>query len=394
MKYIYVIFLLILILIISLFILKLRESSKMSCYLNYNSTYISGGSKKRFNPSDIGYEEVKNVKIEELETKEYIKEIINAPADSHVIFTSGATESMATVLNWVKNFNRYGVISGSKFDHNSVKSNCDNLGLKYKEYDIEEILNKRTNFNKNSSCIFLTHVSPHTGEIMPMDELKDSLNNVYLEEIDDDNDEMVEIVAQYKPIVVLDVSQSIGKVKIDMAKWGVNALFFSLHKLGGELNCGVLVVKDTIDKPFKPLIAGKQQGGLRGGTYNAYAYLNFKEIYEKYVNEFDHEGCKKMWDNMYKKLTLGGLDVVEPKFDHLHNTILIKTKKCSFDMIMELNQYGIYTSGKTACDSLDENDKESNLRLSFIGDGINNKTINKIIDVVNKHENKSDDDSE
>mgnify|MGYP003294997369 CR=1 FL=1 len=63
-------------------------------------------------------------------------------------------------------------------------------------------------------------------------------------------------------------------------------------------------------------------------------------------------------------------------------------------MITELNQYGIYTSGKTACDSLDKNDKESNLRLSFITNNVSDKTINKIIKVVNKYENNDDSDEE
>lgn len=388
--------LIILVLIISLFVIKTLDLSKqnMSCYLNYNSTFSMQGGSKKFNPSDIGYEEVRNIKEEELEVKEFIKKIVNAPEDSSVIFTSGATESMATTLNWLKSFNRYGVVCGSEFDHDSVKLNCDNMELKYKKVDVEKIIKGKKKFDKNCSCVFLTHVSPHTAEILPMDKLSDILDDVYLSEINDDNPELVEVSAQYKPLVVLDVSQSIGKTEIDMKKWGINALFFSLHKLGGQMNCGVLVVKDDITKPFKPLIAGKQQNSMRGGTYNAYGYLNFKDIYKNYIDSFDHEGCKKTWEKMYNKFTLGGLNVVEPKFDHLYNTILIKTKKCSFDMITKLNSYGIYTSGKTACDSLDENDKSSTLRLSFINGDVSTKTMNKIIDVVNEIENNVDEISE
>ena len=49
-----------------------------------------------------------------------------------------------------------------------------------------------------------------------------------------------------------------------MDKWGVDAVFFSLHKIGGEMGVGVLVVNDVSN--YVPLIAGFQQNSLRGGT--------------------------------------------------------------------------------------------------------------------------------
>lgn len=387
---------LILIILILLKTIKLYQL-KMANYLNYNSTSFIGGN-RLFNASDAAYDEVQNIKVEEAKVKEFIKKICNAPDDTNVIFTSGATESMATVLNWVSSYNKFGVVYGSTFDHNSIVLNCQNQNLKYGTINYNRIIKNKDQLPTDISCLFLTHVSPHSGEIIPIEKLMDKLDFSYLNEYNEDNEEHVDIIRQYRPLVVLDASQSIGKTKIDMKKWGLNAVFFSLHKLGGKMNCGVLLIKDDIEKPFKPLIAGKQQNAMRGGTYDVYSYLNFEELYNNYVNSFDHQQCKQTWKKAYNEFRKRGLDVYEPKYNHLYNTILIKTKVCSYDMIKELAQYGIYVSGKTACDSLDKSDNESNLRISFINGDISKSVINKIVDVVNKWENNEEgieiDDSE
>lgn len=378
----------ILIILILLKIIKLNRE-EMNNYFNYNSTALIG-SNRLFNASDTAYEEVQNIKIEEARVKEYIKKICNATDDTQVIFTSGATESMATVLNWVKSYNQYGTVYGSDFDHNSIILNCQNQNLKYGTINYKHIIKNKSELPSDISCLFLTHVSPHTGEIIPVEKLINKLDFAYLNEIDDYNDENVEIIAQYKPLIILDASQSIGKTKIDMKNWDLNAVFFSLHKLGGKMNCGVLLIRDDIDKPFKPLIAGKQQNAMRGGTYDVYSYLNFEELYDNYVESIDHQQCKKTWKKAHTAFKKAGLDVYEPKYNHLYNTILIRTKVCSYDMIKELSQFGIYVSGKTACDSLDKSDNESNLRLSFINGDISIKTINKIVEVINKWENNTE----
>lgn len=407
LNYIFLI-LILLILFTIIIIVNIFKKNQMASYLNYNSTAFIGGNKK-FNTSDVAYDEVQKIKEEESDVRQFIKDIVHASEDTRVIFNSGATESIATLFNWVKSFNNYGCICGSNFDHDSIQFNSNNQNLNYKKINVKHILRNQETLDPNCSCILLTHVSPFTGEILPIEEFLNKTDQVALEEVNDDNDELVEVQSQYKPIIALDVTQSIGKTPIYMEKWGVNFLFFSLHKLGGELNTGVMLVRDTFDKPFKPLIAGRQQDGLRGGTYNSYAYLNFKELYKNYTNEFDIDSCKKEWNKVTKKLELEGLNVVKPKFNHLFNTISIKTNNCSYPMINELSKFGIYVSGRTACDEISSQERNeldlieenleggssksnnsSTIRISFIGDVISDKTINKIIEVINKYEHEDD----
>lgn len=348
-------------------------------YLNFNSTALIGG-KNKFNPVDK-YPENEKLKFQELEVKNYIRKKIGAHKDSKVIFTSGATESIATVLNWIKEYNKYGTIYGSDFDHESVKLNCDNLKIKYEQIDIDEILSEKEKLKHNCSALFITHVNPYSGEIYPFEEINKIFKSQFKEEITVDENEFDYNNAPFK---ILDASQSIGKTKIEMEKWGLNAVFFSLHKLGGKLNCGVLVVRDTNKTKFKPLISGKQQSGLRGGTYDLYSYLNFQNVYEKFLENYDPEECKSLWKKMFDEFKLHGLDVYEPKHKHLFNTILIRTKTCSLPIINELAKNNIYVSGKTACEN--ETDDVSTIRISFINNQISDKIIRKIINIIQEHE--------
>ena len=108
--------------ILIIVLLVILSINKMT-YLNYNSTCMTGGGE--FNRSDLNYPEVMDERINEERLKSWIFSEINAPEDAKLIFTSGATESIATLLNWARSFNSYGVVYGSKLDHPSIKINVN-----------------------------------------------------------------------------------------------------------------------------------------------------------------------------------------------------------------------------------------------------------------------------
>ncbi len=373
--------LLILIIIIVLIVLKLMQPQKK--YLNYNSTYLSGGY---YNPSDSAYPEISKLNETEEHVKDFIKKYVHTDDDAEVIFTSGATEAIANCMFWAKSYNQYGKVVGSRLDHDSVKLNAQNMEIEYDSIDVDK---ESISLPTNTSMVFITHVGPRTGEIYPIDKLP---NEKYLnEEIHDDDETTTQIVKQYRPIKVADVTQSIGKMKIDMDRHGLNAVFFSLHKLSGDYNCGVLVVRDSTDCPFKPLIAGHQQKGMRGGTYNSYSYLNLKRLINAYEKDFDYKSCKKTWTEAVREFKKAGLEVVEPTLDHMYNTILIKRKGCSVGLINELAEKGIYIGASTACNT---KNKDTYIRISFIsGEQLDKKTMYRIIDCIKKYDKHSDDDS-
>lgn len=363
----------------------MNKNSKISgAYLNSSSTDAKKNG--RFNPSDLGYQHNIDLRDSVEIFKNSIKKYINAPLNSKVIINSGATESIANMVLWAKNYNPYGIVVGTNFDHSAVKDNCDNYEVSYSQDLNINDLNERT------SMIFLTHVNAKTGEYMNVKNFKLNIDSYSF--MNNDNRFHVNSGSnfrQYKPIVVLDATQSITKLPIDMEGWGLNAVFFSLHKIGGPIGVGVLVINDDVLFPFKPLISGKQQNGLRGGTFPLYELDDFN-IFDE--NKDDINDRKEIWEHSYNKLTDAGLKVYKPITNHLYNTLLININGCPMDIIYRLSTEGIYVGNTSACKNeeilnggavKEGVDFENAIRISFTDkDDLNDDVLDDIIRVINE----------
>lgn len=72
-----------------------------------------------------------------------------------------------------------------------------------------------------------------------------------------------------------DLTQTFGKIPLNVKELGLDYATFSAHKIGGPIGVGVLYVREGV--PFKPLIVGgNQENKRRGGTYNAPLIAGFK----------------------------------------------------------------------------------------------------------------------
>ena len=353
----------------------------MSRYLNHNSTYI-GDKKLKFNPSDIYYSDNVSLKTQEMMVKNFIKEYLNASDNAKVIFNSGASESIANCMVWAKSISKFGTILGSVLDHPSVKENAENMELNYKSLSYEDLEKKEIEIPDNVIMTFITGVCPKTGEIYPLNKLK---KYNYLSEGGDLK--YSKNARQIRDLRVLDASQMIGKIKIDMIENNLNAVFFSCHKIGGEFNTGVLVINEQSNYyKFKPLISGTQQDHLRGGTYNTYAYMILPNLLKSYSEEFNEKECKTIYNKFTKTLDAKQINYYKPVLPHLYNTILIHLNGCNAETIHTLSEYGIYTGSSTACQS-DNVSKE--LRISYLNASeFGSNTINKICDIVEQENYK------
>jgi cysteine desulfurase len=175
-------------------------------------------------------------------------------------------------------------------------------------------------------------------------------------------------VRQMRPIIAVDATQSITKLPIDMQKWGINAVFFSLHKLGGPMGFGVLVISDMNEQEycpvFKPLIAGYQQLGLRGGTWDMEEFVN---VYRCIKDNDEKNKRKNKWVEGYDKLEELGLKVVKPDKNHMYNTYLIEVPGCPLGVINALAQEGIYVGNASSCSNEAITDKNMEERARLYG---------------------------
>lgn len=380
-------------LVITIMSLLHRKRKRMikGAYLNRASTNaIYNGD---FNPSDLAYPENTSLRLELEKFKVKIRKLVNAKATSKVIINSGATESIANCVWWAKNYNQYGDIKGTSYDHSAVKDNCELYGMSYSEN-----LNKFS-ADDNTSMIFLTHVNGKTGEILNMPNFNRNFKTFSFMNASGESLNGPDNVGQYRPLLVLDAAQSITKLPIDMQRWGLNAVFFSLHKVGGSMGLGVLVIDPPSYAPFKPLIAGRQQEGLRGGTLGYSEMILNDVLFEEAPNRYTRE---TKWHDSFNKLVGAGLLVYEPKGDHMYSTLLISVDECPMGSIAELASRGIYVGNSSACANEDvynmsggDTDKNTDndvievipttgsIRVSFENpDDITDNIINEIINVL------------
>ena len=181
-------------------------------------------------------------------TRKKIADFINAKYQEEIIFTKNATEALNLVANsyGLNNVQKDDEIVLSIMEHHSNlvpwQAVCEKIGAKLKymyineNYEIpeEEIINKITDKTK---IVGITHVSNVTGTV----------NNV---------DKIIKYAHKKGAIVVVDASQSIPHMKIDVQKLNADFLAFSGHKMLAPLGIGVLYGKKELLNKMPPFLMG------------------------------------------------------------------------------------------------------------------------------------------
>ena len=177
-----------------------------------------------------------------------VAEFINAKYQEEIIFTKNATEALNLIAYsyGMDNIKRDDEIVISIMEHHSnlvpwqkvAKKNQANLKYMYIndnfELDKKEIQNKIT---KNTKIVGITHVSNVLGTINPVKDI-------------------IDIAHKNGAIVILDASQSIPHMKIDVQDLDADFVVFSGHKMLAPLGIGVLYGKKDILDKMSPFILG------------------------------------------------------------------------------------------------------------------------------------------
>ncbi|MBI9101428.1 MAG: cysteine desulfurase [Spirochaetales bacterium] len=213
---------------------------------------------------------------------------LNCKAEQ-IIFTSGGTESNNLIIFSLLNRRRQaGEILISGFEHAAVyepAKSLKDLGwklnilppLKEGAIDPDSLIKAYT---IGTEFISLMAVNNETGVILPVREsvgnLRQSAEN-----------------AGKEVFIHTDGVQALGKQKIDLTAWDVDAASFSGHKIGAPRGCGILFLKNP-----KAMLnrGGGQEMGLRGGTENLPGIHGLSlAIEKKYANlETDLEHAKEI----------------------------------------------------------------------------------------------------
>lgn len=194
-----------------------------------------------YNVSRSGSGSINSTAREIFSVREKLAEFLNAADSGKLVFNSGATESLNTVIKGVLE-NGDHVIT-SKLEHNSVlrplmrmKSEKE-INITYVDFDKNAEINYqqlKNNLQSNTKLIVLSHASNVLGTVNDLQKISS-------------------ICTESEALLLIDAAQTAGVIDIDLQKIDVDFMAFAGHKsLFGPPGIGALYVKDhRLLKPLK-----------------------------------------------------------------------------------------------------------------------------------------------
>ena len=257
------------------------------------------------NPSSVHRDGIKARK--ELERiRESIASAMSIPPSS-LFFTSGATESIATVFSSLL-FNEPGRIIISSIEHEAVSSWLPIL--KHHGWDTVVLKAKGGKADPEELRALLT---PDTKLVAVM-----AVNNVTGAR--EDIKELVRTVREYERqgnrriFFFSDSVQALGKIDYDITELGIDGASFSAHKINGPRGIGMLYLRSP--ESFRPLApAGGQERGKRGGTENLPAIAALEKAVLMWTGNRESENRRIGEINRYIRNNLSslGLEILSPE---------------------------------------------------------------------------------
>ncbi len=185
------------------------------------------------------------------ETRDVVKNFIHALNSDEIVFTSGTTDSMNTIVfGYFKNIlNKDDEVLITKSEHASnvlpwfVLEKMGKCTVKYiplNENHEVTLDNVKSSITKNTKVISIAHVSNVIGDVRDI--------------------ESIGAIAKENDLYfVVDAAQSVSHINIDVVKSNISFLAFSGHKMCGPTGVGVLYGKSEYLKDLVPL---KYGGGM------------------------------------------------------------------------------------------------------------------------------------
>lgn len=200
-----------------------------------------------------------------------VADVIHAHTNE-IIFTSGATEGLNTVIKGFVGFcdweHKKIIICAT--EHDAVLTPCHQLakatgievqilGVDHRGHiDLEQLA--AILCTHKQTLVALMAANNEIGTIHPIDEI-------------------AWLVHAAGAIFLCDITQAVGKMPMDVHANGIDIAAFSAHKMYGPKGIGALFIRGGDPKiELEPLIVGGgQERGLRGGTLNVPGIVGFGE---------------------------------------------------------------------------------------------------------------------
>ncbi len=198
-------------------------------------------------------------------SRKTIASFIGAVVPEEIVFVRNSTEAINLVaFSWALNNLKQGdVILVSKAEHHSnlvpwqivaEKVGCELVDIPLTEEGLLDITKVFTNWEK-VKFVSVTHASNVLGVVNDIRGIKKYIKKRVIEALRITDSES----ANHLPKIMVDASQSVPHMPVDVKKLGCDFLAFSGHKMCGPMGIGVLWVNRELFSQMKPFYSG---GGM------------------------------------------------------------------------------------------------------------------------------------
>lgn len=184
-------------------------------------------------------------------TRSLVKDFIGASSTREIIFTANATDSLNKIIfGYFRNHLKKGdevLITKSEHASNILPwfELADTIGIEVKYIPLTEdhkvtIENVEKSITPHTKVISLAHVTNVMGDIRPISAI-------------------TSLAHKQDILVLVDGSQSVPHMEVDVQKMDIDFLCFSAHKMCGPTGLGILYGKEQLLNNMKPIFFG---GGM------------------------------------------------------------------------------------------------------------------------------------
>lgn len=271
-----------------------------------------------------------------------VAEMVNSPVDS-VIFTSGGTEANNLLLKGFVDVDDSRPIVSTEIEHASIlkplkqleQSGCRVIRLKPNSDGQIDLEAAQSILQEESPQILsVVLANNETGVIQPVSELG-------------------KLTHSENCLIHTDAIQAVGKIPVDMAQLGVDALTISGHKLRGPQGIGALIVNKI---PKNVLISGgEQESNRRAGTENVAMIVGLGKAAQIAMLEMQqkrHHLIQLREVLETRLLTIPGVEIFGREVERLPNTTYFSLPYYHGEtLLMELDRAGFALASGSACHS-------------------------------------------
>lgn len=278
--------------------------------IEYLSCYTANSHRGDYNNSFRVDDEIDN-------TRNLVKEFINAKSKDEIIFTANATDSLNLVVNgyFKNNLKKGDEVVLNKAEHASnilpwlILKKEIGIEIKYAPLNKDNTLsldNIKKVITKNTKVVSFAEVTNVIGDTR-------------------DVKTVVEYCHKLGILVVVDASQSVPHKKVDVSLTDVDFLAFSAHKMLGPTGVGVLYGKYELLKKMLPV---KYGGGMN--LYYGEEGVSLVEIPYRFEAGTPNISGIIAFSESIKFLNKVGFGNIELKEKHLRKYLVSELKKIPY----------------------------------------------------------------